>query len=104
MTVHEHSRLLRWLLPDDKEAFTFGQHVFCRGRASLPLLAHEAAHVGQFRRYGIVGFFRRYWMHQLWNGYVRNPMEIEARERAVRILHAWKRLGYTVEDFLEGRV
>lgn len=42
--------------------------------------AHEAVHVAQAVRYGVTGFWLRYWWGLLRHGYRAHPMEIEARE------------------------
>ena len=55
------------------------------------LLAHEAVHVEQWRRLGVVGFLRRYLGSYLgfrlrgyghWAAYRRIPLEVEAEWRA----------------------
>jgi hypothetical protein len=51
-----------------------------------PLLAHEAKHVEQWRRYWYVGFLPVYFYYQIRYGYWENPLEQEARaaEKYVR--------------------
>ena len=57
------------------EAFTVGRHVFLSrwaarelasgSDAGAELLAHELAHVAQYRRHGLAGFLARYLFHYL---------------------------------------
>ena len=53
--------------PEGSDAYTIGEHVFCRDRCEGPLLAHEKVHVQQFRRMGS-GFAIRYGIETLRNG------------------------------------
>ena len=80
MIVHYRSRLARALLPKRYVAITISHHVLTPEASLDPrVLRHEAAHVAQYRRYGLVGFLTRYaWWH-LRYGYRDNPLEIEAR-------------------------
>lgn len=91
-----------WLLiggpvPPGSSAITFGSVVSVRRRSvdSVRLLRHEAEHVAQYRRYGIVGFLRRYVRAYLgwrfrgyghWGAYQRIPFEASAEWRARRAL------------------
>lgn len=43
------------------------------------LAKHEAMHWQQYQRYGVIGFYARYFYYMLRYGYQNNPMEIEAR-------------------------
>jgi hypothetical protein len=43
------------------------------------LLAHELAHVLQWRTFGALGFVCRYARHLITQGYMQNPLEIIAR-------------------------
>jgi hypothetical protein len=82
-------------VPPGAAAITLGSLVIVRSRsAGNPhLLRHELVHVGQWRRFGVVGFLRRYlrgylrarwsgWPH--WAAYRRIPFEIEAEWTARR--------------------
>ena len=72
--------LARLFLPKRYLAITLWTHVLTR-ETSLDdrVLRHEAAHVEQWRRYGLFGFLVRYlWWHFRY-GYDRNPFEVEAR-------------------------
>jgi hypothetical protein len=76
-------------VPPGADAITIGPLVSVR-RAFADderLLAHEAVHVGQWRRLGAVGFLRRYVWSYLgwrvrgyghWAAYRRIPLEVEA--------------------------
>jgi hypothetical protein len=91
-----------WLLiggpvPPGSSAITIGRLVSVRARAagSERLLRHEEAHVEQYRRYGFLGFLRRYlaayargrlagYRHR--QAYRRIPFEASAEWRARRSL------------------
>ena len=78
-----------WYLPARFAAVTRGNCIFlrpgtCRTNSveGLALLAHELAHVGQYRRGATwLTFLLSYLRH----GYRRSPLEIEAREAAGRL-------------------
>lgn len=58
----------------------FGQHIFCVDlNPPLAVLIHEAKHVEQYTRYGVLGFLVRYAWLNLRHGYRQNPLEVEAR-------------------------
>jgi hypothetical protein len=48
-------------------------------RLTQQLLAHELAHVLQWRAFGPWGFVGRYARHLVAQGYLHNPLEIIAR-------------------------
>ena len=48
-------------------------------RLTKQLLAHELAHVLQWRAFGAFGFVCRYARHLITQGYMQNPLEIIAR-------------------------
>lgn len=83
-------------VPRGMHAWTLGRVVIVRNGAVTPyLLAHEAVHVEQWRRHGILGFPVRYAAGYLrgrahgkghLGAYRRIPMEIEADWRARRAL------------------
>lgn len=88
----------RWFPPViGMAAVTFGDHVIFRGGhynpdspRGLALIAHEAMHVAQYRRYGRIGMVARYLWGQIRCGFRHDlhPMErpcIEA-QRMVRAL------------------
>lgn len=91
-----------WLLiggpvPPGASAITLGPLVSVRrGRErSTHLLRHELEHVAQYRRFGVVGFLRRYLWAYLgwrvrgyghWAAYRRIPFEASAEWRARRAL------------------
>ncbi len=63
-------------------AVTLGDTIYLRGsfdRLPPSLLAHELAHVRQFRRLGWVGMTAEYGRLWVSHGYRAHPMEIEAR-------------------------
>ena len=65
-------------------ALTIWRHILVRRSGiTVETLRHELMHVEQFGRWGVVGFFARYWYWQIARGYDRNPIEIEARGRLV---------------------
>lgn len=58
-------RIVQWpLLPPGAAGMTIGRFVFVRRdddrSGDRELLAHELVHVGQYARYGLVGFLTRY--------------------------------------------
>ena len=82
-------------VPPGADAITVGPVVSVRRRAagSVPLLAHEAEHVAQYRRRGVAGFLVLYladylglrlrgWPHRA--AYRRIGLEVEAEWRARR--------------------
>lgn len=80
-------------MPPGYAAITIGRLVIVRRDAAGDerLLRHELVHVEQWRRYGAVGFLRRYlgaYLRARWQGhghreaYRRIPLEVEARERS----------------------
>jgi hypothetical protein len=65
------------------DAMTIGQRIFVRGpRISAGLLAHEYAHVRQYRELGMIRFLIRYYGGLIRHGYKNHPMEHEAHEWA----------------------
>lgn len=63
-------------------AITLGRSIYVRGhlaRRPVSLLAHELTHVRQFADAGWLGMTSRYATLWLQHGYVRHPMELEAR-------------------------
>jgi len=70
-----------WLIPTWARAQTWGQVILVRRgvELSLRLLAHELAHVLQWRSLGVLGFMWRYARHFVRHGYENNPLEIAAR-------------------------
>jgi hypothetical protein len=70
-----------WLIPNWARAQTWWNVVLVRRgvRLTKRLLAHELAHVLQWRAFGAFGFVRRYARHLITQGYLQNPLEIIAR-------------------------
>ena len=81
-----------WYLPQRFAAVTRGNRIYLRPGAcrsdtvdGLALLAHELAHVGQYRRGATwLTFLLSYLRH----GYRNSPLEIEARRAAGRVRNA----------------
>lgn len=82
-------------VPPGADAITLGSLVIVRRRAAddAELLAHEAAHVRQWRALGVFGFLRRYLgAYARWRlrgyghagAYRRIPLEVEAAWEARR--------------------
>lgn len=71
-----------WLIPTWARAQTWWNVVLVRRGVGLTkrLLAHELAHVLQWRTLGVVGFVRQYARHLIRHGYLENPLEIVARQ------------------------
>jgi len=68
-------------------AITLGRTIYVRGRLShqsATLLAHELAHVRQFRERGWLGMTGAYAAMWLEHGYARHPLELEARAAEIR--------------------
>jgi hypothetical protein len=76
-------------VPPGADAITIGSVVSVRRAASADahLLRHELAHVGQWRRLGVLRFLRRYLGSYLrwrlrgyghWGAHRRIPLEVEA--------------------------
>jgi|GEM_PF-1479076 hypothetical protein len=76
-------RIIRvpWLIPGWARAQTWRQVILVRRGVKLTtrLLAHELAHVLQWRAFGPFGFVRRYARHLWAPGYEHHPLEIIAR-------------------------
>jgi hypothetical protein len=70
-----------WLIPGWARAQTWWNVVLVRRgvRLTKQLLAHELAHVLQWRAFGAFGFVCRYARHLVAQGYEHNPLEILAR-------------------------
>jgi hypothetical protein len=70
-----------WLIPTWARAQTWWNVVLVRRGVQLTkrLLAHELAHVLQWRAFGPLGFVCRYARHLVAQGYQQNPLEIIAR-------------------------
>jgi hypothetical protein len=70
-----------WLIPNWARAQTWWNVVLVRRGVQLTkqLLAHELAHVLQWRAFGVLGFVCRYASHLVAQGYEQNPLEIIAR-------------------------
>ena len=87
MKIHWNSTLAKIILPRKFTAITFGRYVFIRSKRwelddnkRIRLLAHEEAHVRQYKKYGFIGFITRYLWYSIKYGYKNNPLEIEARK------------------------
>ncbi len=70
-----------WLIPTWARAQTWGNAVLVRKGVELTpqLLAHELAHVLQWRSLGVAGFISRYARHLIRHGYEKSPLEVAAR-------------------------
>ena len=84
-------------VPRGASGITIGSVVSVRRgkETSTRLLRHELVHVEQYRRYGVLGFLRRYLAAYLrwrlrgyghWAAYRRIPLEASAEWRARRAL------------------
>lgn len=85
----DHWRLVGGPVPPGAAAITLGPLVSVRARWADDerLARHEAEHVRQWRRHGVVGFLVRYLgaylrlrlaLHPHWAAYRRIPLEVEA--------------------------
>jgi hypothetical protein len=70
-----------WLIPNWARAQTWWNVILVRQgvRLTKGLLAHELAHVLQWRCLGVFGFVCRYARNHIGHGYKQNPLEIVAR-------------------------
>jgi hypothetical protein len=94
--IERHPGHWRWVggpVPPGAAAITIGSLISVRRRAASNerLLRHELVHVEQWRRFGVIGFLRRYlrayvaWRlrgYAHWGAYRRIPFEIEAEWRS----------------------
>jgi hypothetical protein len=73
-----------WLIPGWARAQAWGRVILVKRGVQLTedLLAHELAHVLQWRILGAGRFMWQYAGHQLRQGYDQNPLEITARMAA----------------------
>lgn len=79
ITLVYNSGLLRFF-PSWVEAFAWKDQIHIRSDSAVKgLIVHECVHVRQFRRFGTLGFVRRYLWWSIKHGYAGNPLEIEAR-------------------------
>lgn len=76
----------RWMHRRGWGAFTlptwFGAWILYWGEPDDALQRHEFVHVIQACRYGVTGFWWRYWWGLARHGYRNHPLEIEAREKS----------------------
>jgi hypothetical protein len=70
-----------WLLPTWARAQVWGNVILVKRGVALTegLLAHELAHVRQWRAFGVLGFLFYYARHLIRHGYEGHPLEIAAR-------------------------
>jgi hypothetical protein len=82
-----HSKLAkvagRIMGQEDKYAITFGKTIFvsCSKHDFLSergWLRHEATHVEQYKKYGVLEFLKRYVIYAIFHPYAKNPFEEEA--------------------------
>jgi Domain of unknown function (DUF4157) len=69
-------------------AITLGRSIYVRGHLAqhpTTLLAHELAHVWQFRERGWLGMTSTYATMWLEHGYARHPLELEAHAAEFRV-------------------
>jgi hypothetical protein len=70
-------------IPKGALAVTVGQTIYVREWPPVPgLILHEATHVEQFRRWGFFGFYWRYGIDLVENGYENSYIEAEANSCA----------------------
>lgn len=85
VTLDKPLRLVRVArcVPTGRAAVTIGRHVYTRKRLiSSGLFWHEAVHVEQFQRWGMIPFFVRYGWDIGMNSYAHSVLEDEARSRS----------------------
>lgn len=79
------AQVAAWVLKQQTCALVLGRTIFLHGANRQAYLSderwlrHEAAHLLQYRRYGMAGFLLRYLWYSLRYGYRNNPLEQEAR-------------------------
>ena len=74
----------------DCVAFTWGRLIVYRSPRhfqDLAIRAHEATHVQQSRRIGLLLYPLLYWYYGKRRGYYLNPFEVEARIESVKRVH-----------------
>ena len=71
-----------WIKWFGYDAITFGNHVFITPEEydNQKLLAHEQAHLDQYKREGFIKFILKYIYYHCKYGYYNNPFEVEARK------------------------
>lgn len=89
--IHEHSLFAKigaWKLKESRVALTIGNHIFLYHVSRINFLkdatwvAHELAHVRQFKKYGRIRFLFLYLWESCRKGYYQNRWEIEARDQS----------------------
>jgi hypothetical protein len=82
--IVENSRLAKWVGhikgENQKYALTIGKFIFisCKQEEFLARpwwVKHELTHVEQYKKYGVLGFFKLYLFYSLRYGYDGNPLE-----------------------------
>jgi hypothetical protein len=73
--------IVPWLLPRWAQAQVWGQVILIRRGVPITeqLLAHELAHVLQWRLMGILPFMFKYLQYFLRHGYLNHPLERQAQ-------------------------
>lgn len=74
-----------WFLPNIK-GITIYPFIFIYPstfRINQTLVNHERKHLEQYKRYWIVGFLPLYIYYHIKYGYVKNPLEVEARLKSI---------------------
>jgi hypothetical protein len=87
--IKENSLIARFaaiILKGKRVAVTIGRTIYLTGAnkqeflADPKWLAHELAHVAQFKKYGFIKFLFLYLKESMVRGYHNNKFEAEARE------------------------
>ncbi len=79
------ARLARYILKSENVAMVLGKTIHLSGvdrktfLSNPKWLAHEMAHIRQFKKYGFSLFLYLYLIESLKNGYFNNKYEVEAR-------------------------
>jgi hypothetical protein len=71
-------------LPKPRRGMTippFGMFVLKKYKGAKWMKNHEHVHWKQYKKYGLWGFYLRYYYHHFTKGYIKNPMEKEARKK-----------------------
>ena len=88
------ARIARLVLGSPRVAMVLGQTVHLSGAtreqflADAEWVAHELVHLRQYKEHGLLPFLWKYLLESARVGYYQNRYEVEAREKARRVVLA----------------
>jgi Domain of unknown function (DUF4157) len=104
--IHEGCNLNGDVIPGSRAAITFGEHIYFapgayrpwdKDEEGFPLLAHELAHVLQYRKKGFADFTFEYGVKCAFGAYRSCAIEQQAEKFQALVFEDLHRFGYMVE-------